>query len=130
MGKPIQIKDPASGENLYPVTKPELVQDDNGNTVTELFPVKEGDAKVSAVVKGGNNNTYNIHEFACGRYNQSVKSSGEDSGTLFSVGVGTSTNERKNAFEVKQNGDVYLLVDGKSCKIEKITDDEIDDLFK
>jgi hypothetical protein len=74
MGKPIQIKDPATKENLYPITKPELVQDDNGNTVTELFPVKEGNIITSAYTKGGSNETKNYNEFACGRYNQSTKS--------------------------------------------------------
>ena len=126
MGKSIQIKDPASGDSLYPITKPELVQDDKGNTVMELFPVQEGKVETSAVVKGGRNQTTNFYEFACGKYNQSVESSNnQPNGTLFSVGAGTSSADRKNAIEVKQNGDVYILIDETPCKVEMITDDEI-----
>ena len=46
--------------------------------------------------------TNNDSETAVGKYNKS------DADTLFSVGNGTSDKNRKNAFEVKQNGDVYI----------------------
>jgi hypothetical protein len=49
---------------------------------------------------------------------------------LFSIGAGTSSTDRKNAIEVKQNGDVYILIDETPCKMEMITDDEIKLLFK
>ena len=44
----------------------------------------------------------NDAELACGKYNVS------NADTQFSIGVGDSTSNRKNAFEVKQNGDVYF----------------------
>ena len=44
----------------------------------------------------------NDAELACGRYNVS------NADTQFSIGVGDSNTNRKNAFEVKQNGDVYF----------------------
>ena len=44
----------------------------------------------------------NVAEHACGRYNVS------NADTQFSIGVGDSSTNRKNAFEVKQNGDVYF----------------------
>lgn len=44
----------------------------------------------------------NVAEHACGRYNVS------NANTQFSIGVGDSDANRKNAFEVKQNGDVYF----------------------
>ena len=50
----------------------------------------------------------NSSEHACGKYNNSVKSTDKSQATLFSVGMGTSTNDRKNALEVKENGDVYI----------------------
>lgn len=44
----------------------------------------------------------NIGEHASGIYNVS------NGDTQFSIGVGTSEDDRKNAFEVKQNGDIYI----------------------
>ena len=44
----------------------------------------------------------NDAELACGRYNVS------NTDTQFSIGVGDSNTNRKNALEVKQNGDVYF----------------------
>lgn len=46
--------------------------------------------------------TNNEGEHASGKYNVS------NSDTQFSIGIGTSKSVRKNAFEVNQNGDVYV----------------------
>lgn len=55
----------------------------------------------------------NKAEHAQGRYNKSNKVAGSSFGnagnTIHSVGVGTSENTRKNAWEIMQNGDAYLL---------------------
>ena len=50
----------------------------------------------------------NNAEHASGQYNLSTKSSDPLEATHFSIGIGTSDTDRKNAFEVKQNGDVYI----------------------
>ena len=50
----------------------------------------------------------NNSEHACGKYNKSVKSSNAAQATVFSVGRGTSETDRKNIFEIKANGDVYI----------------------
>ena len=65
-------------------------------------PFEKGDGKNSAVLKGGNNQATNINEVALGKYNKS------NSDTYFSVGIGTSEDDRKNAVEVKANGDIYI----------------------
>ena len=54
--------------------------------------------------------TNNESEHACGRYNKSTKSGDKAQATQFSIGIGTSDadTDRKNAIEVKQNGDVYI----------------------
>ena len=56
--------------------------------------------------------TRNTYEHASGRYNVSnggFTSSYPDSrNTLFSVGNGESNSARHNAFEIRQNGDIYL----------------------
>ena len=51
-------------------------------------------------------------EHASGKYNKS------NAGTIFSVGIGTTDTDRKNAVEVIQNGDAYMIgiggYDGKN----------------
>ena len=42
----------------------------------------------------------------------------ESATTLFSVGNGTSTSARHNAFEVRQNGDIYLSSGGTDIKLQ------------
>lgn len=54
----------------------------------------------------------NRAEHAEGRYNKSNKASndfGDAGNTIHSVGIGTATNNRKNAFEIMQNGNAYLI---------------------
>ena len=51
---------------------------------------------------GYNTIAKNVGEHASGIYNVS------NSDTQFSIGIGTSDTDRKNAFEVKQNGDIYI----------------------
>ena len=63
----------------------------------------------ACVVLGNYNNISNMYEFACGNYNVSNYSSGgygNSGNTLFSVGNGDSY--RHNAFEIRQNGDIYI----------------------
>ena len=55
--------------------------------------------------------TNNQSEHASGQFNVSSRVSttfGNADNTLFSVGNGTSSRNRKNAFEIRQNGDTYL----------------------
>ena len=71
--------------------------------------------------EGQNTQTNNPSEHASGRYNNSVSASttfGDSGNTLFSVGNGTADNARHNAFEVRQNGDIYLTLDGQDVKLQ------------
>lgn len=65
--------------------------------------------------EGIKNTTQNRAEHASGQYNKSNKATdtfGDAGNTLFSVGCGTSDTDRKNAFEVMQDGTCkYLDVD-------------------
>lgn len=70
--------------------------------------------------------TSNTAEHAEGKFNKSNKadgSFGSSGNTLHSIGIGTSASDRKNASEVMQNGDVYLLgvggYDGKNPAASK-----------
>ena len=60
-------------------------------------------------------------EHASGQYNVSSSGSstfGDSGNTLFSVGNGTSTSARHNAFEIRQNGDIYLSSGGTDIKLQ------------
>ena len=56
--------------------------------------------------------TNNLGEVAVGQYNKSVSASttfGNSGNTLFSIGNGQYQNQEQNAFEVRQNGDIYIV---------------------
>ena len=74
----------------------------SGNTIS-------GNSKYSHV-EGYGNRINNSYEHASGLSNISTKKSidfGDSENTLFSVGNG-SLNSSHNAFEIKQNGDIYI----------------------
>ena len=63
----------------------------------------------------------NASEHASGKYNNSVSASttfGDSGNTLFSVGNGTSDNARHNAFEIRQNGDIYCSDGTNDVKLQ------------
>ena len=63
----------------------------------------------------------NQSEYASGQYNVSNKATntfGDSGNTLFSVGNGTSNNAKHNAFEIRQNGDIYLSLNGQDVKLQ------------
>lgn len=60
----------------------------------------------------------NVGEHASGKYNVSNTGSTDANKTLFSVGNGTSTSARHNAFEIRQNGDIYLSLNGQDVKLQ------------
>ena len=83
----------------------------------------------------------NQREHASGSHNVSNKASttfGDSGNTLFSVGNGTSDNARHNAFEIRQNGDMYLnngtsdikLQDYLQIKVAKISQSDYDALVQ
>ena len=61
--------------------------------------------------EGNYTKALNSYEHASCQYNNSVSASktfGDSGNTLFSVGNGTSESARHNAFEIRQNGDIYI----------------------
>lgn len=107
----------------------------NGGSSSSI--VKEGQGNNSAVLVGDTqeaNGAYsfsegqhtvanNRSEHAFGEYNKSNKTDdtfGNEGNTLFSVGNGTSESDRKNAFEVMQNGDIYIYVKGERVCLNDI----------
>ena len=66
-------------------------------------------------------NLSNENEFGCGKYTKTNRASstfGDSGNTLFSVGNGTADNARHNAFEIRQNGDIYISKDGQDVKLQ------------
>ena len=71
--------------------------------------------------EGYNTKANNSSEHASGQYNVSSNPSttfGDSGNTLFSVGNGTSNNERHNAFEIRQNGDIYITSGGTDILLQ------------
>lgn len=63
----------------------------------------------------------NFGEHASGVYNNSTSASttfGDSGNTLFSVGNGTDDNARHNAFEIRQNGDIYCSDGTNDVKLQ------------
>ena len=63
----------------------------------------------------------NLVEHASGQHNVSSKANntfGNSGNTLFSVGNGTSTSARHNAFEIRQNGDIYYFDGTNDVKLQ------------
>lgn len=71
-----------------------------------------GDNAYASHAEGIKNTTQNRAEHASGQYNKSSKATdtfGDAGNTLFSIGCGTSDADRKNAFEVMQDGTCKYL---------------------
>ena len=71
--------------------------------------------------EGNGTITNNASEHASGQFNNSVSASttfGDSGNTLFSVGNGTSSSAKHNAFEIRQNGDIYITKDGQDVKLQ------------
>ena len=80
------------------------------SSVTGGF-LNKASGKYSSVTGGQRNTSYNSYEFATGVLNNSTKSTYTYLATGFSIGNGkyeNSTYTYHNAFEVKQNGDIYI----------------------
>lgn len=115
-------------------------------TLSNLSPIKGGDGEKSAVLAGDSQSALgdysfaegqhtianNRSEHAMGEYNDSHKASnefGNDGNTLFSIGNGTSEETRRNAFEVMQNGDIYIYVNGKRVCLNDVLTALVDQTY-
>ena len=62
----------------------------------------------------------NEYESAFGTFNQSNTGTDPSEQTIFSVGIGTADTDRRNAIEVRKNGDLYLWVEGEFMKVNDL----------
>ena len=77
-----------------------------------------GYAVTHTAVFGDYNQPKNHYEYVFGKYNVSNTGSTDADKTLFSVSNGTADDARHNAFEIRQNGDIYLTLDGSDVKLQ------------
>ena len=123
--------------------------------VFDFIPWEWGEGENAIQAKGVNANargkgsiaagvgtlTLNQGEVAVGQWNASTSSTTEftwESGnTLFSVGAGDGEQDRWNAFEIRQNGDIYMVLDDEDVKLqdviledERVTAEGLNDLDK
>lgn len=95
----------------------------NSATTINTFAFGRGNIAKSfcSTVVGYHNSSSNEYETDFGIYNNSISASttfGDSGNTLFSVGNGTSESARHNAFEIRQNGDIYISKDGQDVKLQ------------
>ena len=76
---------------------------------------------ISSHAEGVHTIANNESEHASGQYNVSSSASttfGDSGNTLFSVGNGVYKGPRHNAFEIRQNGDIYITSGGTDIKLQ------------
>ena len=72
----------------------------------------------NTLLTGWYNQAYNGYESSFGKYNASNTGSTDADKSLFSVGNGTSTSARHNAFEIRKNGDIYCSDGTNDVKLQ------------
>lgn len=94
----------------------------NGTSAKGNYAHAEGHSTVasgdSSHAEGSYTIANNESEHASGMYNVSNTGSSTSTKTLFSVGNGTADNSRHNAFEIRQNGDIYVTSGGTDVLLQ------------
>ena len=96
---------------------------DEGNGIVDVMhrEIHDIEEAISAItVIGEGIKTSNPHEVGFGTYN--ITHTGLDNAdkTMFTIGIGTSDLERKNAIEVMRNGDIYMWIEGEFMNVNKL----------
>lgn len=86
-------------------------------TNSAVFGCNNEQNNIGNLVSGVGNKVNNFGETAVGRYNSSSPTTNRK--TLFSVGNGTSEKHRSNAFEVRENGDVFIWLNGEYVLLQQ-----------
>lgn len=87
---------------------------------------EKGTGNNSAILKGTGVTANNENEVAIGHNNISHTGATADVKTLFSVGNGASATSLANAFEVRENGDIYVNIGSNYRLLQTILSNEID----
>lgn len=97
--------------------------EDSGNGVVdvmhrEIHDIKEAISAITIIGEGIQ--TSNPHEVGFGTYNVTHSGVNDSEKTSFTIGNGTSDFDRKNAFEIRRNGDIYMWIEGEYMKINNL----------
>lgn len=65
----------------------------------------------------------NENEISLGQYNKSTESNNTNEATIFSIGIGTGDDDRKNAFEIKKSGDIIYSNGEESKNLQEVLND-------
>ena len=111
----------------------------NATSATTSYAHAEGEATAAkgphSHAEGYNTIANNDGEHASGKFNVSTTGLTSAVRTLFSIGNGTANDARHNAFEVRENGDIYITINGNDVllqdyitELERITAKALTDL--
>ena len=94
----------------------------NATSATTSYAHAEGEATAAkgshSHAEGYNTITNNDGEHASGKFNVSTTGLTSAVKTLFSIGNGTANDARHNAFEVRENGDIYITINGNDVLLQ------------
>ena len=92
----------------------------SGTNLSDSYVIGKSNSGYTSntLLTGWYNQAYNYYEFALGKYNASNTGSTDADKTFFSIGNGTADNARHNAFEIRQNGDIYITSGGTDIKLQ------------
>jgi DNA repair exonuclease SbcCD ATPase subunit len=93
---------------------------DEGNGIVDVMHREIHDMKIAIANISEGNKTSNPVEAAFGTYNITHTGFANSDKTIFSIGIGTSDIDRKNALEVRKNGDIYMWVNGQYVCINNL----------
>ena len=93
---------------------------DVGNGIIDVMHREIHDMKIAIANVSEGNKTSNDVEAAFGTYNVTHTGFADSEKTVFSVGIGTSDVDRKNAIEIRKNGDIYMWVNGQYVCINNL----------
>ena len=84
----------------------------------ELHDIEEAISAITVIGEGIK--TTNKHEVGFGTYNVSNTGLYDADKTMFSIGIGTSDADRKNAIEARKDGSIYLWIEGEYMNINNL----------
>jgi len=102
-----------ASQDFNTLGKIESKVNDNSSSILNLL-VKLGYNGNDTLVKNHDS------EVAFGKYNVSNTSDEPSGRTIFSIGNGTDSENRSNAIEVRENGDIYMWVEGDFMNVNKL----------
>ena len=100
----------------------EEVLDEKIESIISGSPIEQLDELIEKLGYKDNDTlqTTNEHEVAFGEWNVSNTDVNPSGQTIFSIGIGTSAHDRKNAIEVRKDGTVYMWVEGDFMSVNQL----------